>query len=155
MRVADIMTRPVVFATERDTLERVAQLMLEHKIGSVPVVNKEQAVVGIVTETDFSLRPKGVPFSALQLPSLFGQWVSPAEVERIYQAARTRPVSEIMSEPVTTITEDRPVGEVAELMLRQNLKRIPVVRDGKLVGIVTRHDLLRCVVPPSGSSAAG
>lgn len=154
MRTADVMTKSVVFAFEDDSLEHVARLMLEHKIGGVPVVNRDLEVVGIVTETDFSLREKGVPFSALRLPSLFGQWCAASNVEQIYQAARARAVREVMSRPVVAVDEDLPVGKVAELMLRKDLKRIPVVRAEKLVGIVTRHDLLRCITAPAAPESA-
>lgn len=149
MRVRDIMVSPVVTATPDATLETIARLMLEHRIGCVVIVSAEDRahVVGIVTETDFDIREAGVPFSAFRAPKLFGAWVSSeAELAEAYEQARRRPVKDIMQSPVITVGPDDEVWRAARLMLEHDIKRLPVVEQGRLTGIVTRHDLLkRCV----------
>lgn len=146
----DIMTRPVIVVREETTLEEVARAMLKHKIGSVLVMDAREQLVGIITESDFTGEEQGVPFSAYRAPHVFGMWLPPEGVERIYEAGRTLTASTIMSSPVTTVTEDEPIGAVIERMIRQDLKRIPVVRNGRPVGIVSRHDLLKLMVRERG-----
>lgn len=149
MRVRDIMVSPVVTATPDATLETVARLMLEHRIGCVVIVSPEDPtrIEGIVTETDFDIRESGIPFSAFRAPRLFGRWVSSeAELTEAYEEARQRAVKDIMQSPVITVAPDDDVWRAARLMLEHDIKRLPVVEQGRLIGIVTRHDLLkRCV----------
>ena len=143
MKAREIMTQPVSTARQETTLYDIAQLMLTHNIGCVPIVDEQDRLCGIVTESDFSAKEHGVPFSTLHLPQVFGQWVPKEGIERIYQAAKTMSVKEIMSTNVLTIQEEDSLEQALTLMVNNNLHRLPVVRDGKPVGIVTRHDLLK------------
>jgi CBS domain-containing protein len=145
MRIRDIMSTPVVTVPERMTLADVARLMLERNIGGVPVVRADGRMCGIVTESDFSARRRPVPFSLLRLPSLFGHWLQGA-VEQTYREARSMTAAEIMSEDVVTVTEDQPVDEAVRRMCDGNVHRLPVVRHGVPVGMVTRQDLLRLML---------
>lgn len=146
MKVRDIMSQPVITAHEEASLEEVAKLMLEHEIGAVPVVDDRGRLVGIITESDFTGKERGFPFSAYRAPQVFGEWLEPDGLERIYAVARTRKAKEIMSAPVVTAEEDEPVTAVVERMIHYDLHRIPVVRDGVPVGMVTRHDLLKLML---------
>lgn len=150
--VRDIMTSPVVTVREDTSLEAAARLMLEHDIGSLPVVDETGKLRGIVTESDFTGRETCPPFSFYRVPTLFGEWVSPQELEAMYKAGRTMKVCQIMSSPVVTTTEDTPVTKVVMMMLERDLTRIPVVRDGVPVGIVTRHNLLKLLVRDSSAT---
>jgi CBS domain-containing protein len=143
------MTKPVLTVSAEASLEEVARIMLERNIGCVPVVNQREELCGIVTESDFTGKERTFPFSPMSIyghPQVLGEWLPKQGVERIYEAARTRKVREIMTTCVATTTEDQPVEEVVRQMVNRNLHRIPVVRDNKPVGIVTRHDLLRLMV---------
>jgi len=146
MKVGEIMTEPVIVVTQDRTLEEAAQKMLNSHIGGLPVVNDEGKIVGMVTESDFSAKEHAIPFSRIYAPQLFGEWMSKEGVEKAYEAARSVTVKEIMSSPVETITEDDTVAEAVRKMLDHRVHRIPVVRDGVPVGIVSRHDLLKMVV---------
>lgn len=146
MHVKEIMTQPVLTVTEETSLEEVAHLLLERRIGCVPVVTASNQLVGIVTESDFSAKEKGIPFSTFRLPQVFGQWMPAGNIEKIYQAARRMTVREIMRTRVVTVTEDQTLEDVITLMVRHNINRVPVVRGGVPVGIVARHDLLRLMV---------
>ncbi len=143
MKVRDIMVEPPVVLRETATLEEVARTMLDRGIGCVPLVDESGKLKGIITESDFTGKERGLPLSAYLVPQIFGEWVSKGGIERIYKEARARTASEIMTEPVITAAEDESVTEVAVRMIQRNLKRLPVVRDGVLVGVVTRHDLLK------------
>ncbi|QQS31691.1 MAG: CBS domain-containing protein [Acidobacteriota bacterium] len=143
MKVNEIMASPAITVGESTSLEDVARLMLDKGIGCVPVVDADGIIAGIVTEASFAAKSKGIPFSTFRAPQLLGRWLSDTSVANIYAEARQTPVSEIMVKNVVTIEEDESVNRAVELMLEHDINRIPVVRDGKPVGIVARHDLLR------------
>jgi nucleotide-binding universal stress UspA family protein/predicted transcriptional regulator len=142
----DIMTQPALTVGEDATLEEVARLMLDHSIGCVPVVDTHGLLQGIITESDFTGQERYFPFSAYRAPQLFGEWISKEEIEAIYAAGRRMRAREIMHTPVVTAAEGEPVADVVEKMLRHDITRVPVVRDGVPIGIVARHDLLRLMV---------
>lgn len=153
------MVRPVITATPETTIERIARLMLEHRIGCVVIVpdHDPTRVVGIVTETDFELHEAGVPFSAFRAPKLFGHWVSSeAELTCVYEETRRTPVRAIMRSPVITVDASDEVRKAARVMLEHDIKRLPVLGNGRLVEIVTRHDLLkRCAAEEEAEASAG
>ena len=110
MKVKEIMVQPVIVTSENTTLEEAAQMLLQHCIGCLPVVDAEGKLVGIITESDFTGRDCGFPFSVYRAPKLFGEWVPEEGIERIYQAARTRTVKSIMTPCVVTATEEESVA---------------------------------------------
>lgn len=142
MKVKDIMTEPVITIGEDTPLQKVAQIMLNDRIGGVPVINERGDLTGIVTESDFIAKEKCVPFSMFRAPQLFGSWLG-KDAERLYATAANIAAREIMTRNVVTVTENASIEEVLELMLRYDINRIPVVRGRKPVGIVARRDLLR------------
>lgn len=146
MKVKQMMSQPAVVVAEDATLEEVARTMLDHHVGCVPVVDRQGKMVGIITESDFAAKEKGLPFSTFRAPQLLGQWIGSDSVERIYEAARRMKAREIMRTQIVSVTEEASMNEAVELMFRYDINRIPVLRDGAPVGIVSRHDLLRMIV---------
>ena len=146
MKISKIMSAPVITVTENESLETAARKMLDSGIGGLPVVDANGDLVGIVTESSFTARNKGVPFSTFRAPQLLGRWISGEGVDKIYQEARETPVSDVMTGPVVTVSEYETVTRAVELMLKHDVNRLPVVRDGRPVGIVARHDLLRMMM---------
>lgn len=140
------MLTPVITVHEDSSLEEAAKIMLEHHIGGLAVVDDRDELCGIVTESDFVAKERGIPFSIYRFPQMFGEWMPHEHVERIYEAARRRAVRDIMSRDVITVTEVDTLETVLEKMLKCGLHRLPVVRDKKPVGMVTRHDLLRLML---------
>lgn len=143
---SDIMRTPPVTVRAGADLRTAAHLMLEHGVGSLLVVDPEGRLTGILTDSDFSAKEGGVPFSTLRLPQLLGRWVGGDDPEEIYEEAGEMTVGELMTAPVHTVAEEEPVRRVLEVMLERDVKHVPVVRDGEPVGMVTRHDLLRLLV---------
>lgn len=156
--VRDAMTVPVVTALPSATLEEVAQLMLSNRVGCVVIVDADDRdrPVGVVTETDFEVTDDPIPFTFFHWPKLFGRYVwSERSMEEMYALARSRTAESIMSTPVSMIDEHEDLWAAVRLMVANDVKHVPVVRDGRLVGIVTRHDLLKCLVAePEGTSPA-
>ncbi len=146
MKVSQIMRQPVISLREDDSLEEAARVMLEHDLRGVPVVNDRGQVTGFLSVSDFLAKDKFFPFSRFHAPQLFGKWIPKEGIERIYEEARATPVKEVMSTGVVAVAEDATVEEVVELMLRRDLNRIPVMRDGVPVGIVARYDLLKMMM---------
>ncbi|WP_318778086.1 CBS domain-containing protein [Meiothermus sp.] len=138
------MARPPVSVSPRTPLVEVAQKMLEHRIGSVLVVDREDRLVGIITQGDFCRHPgRMVPFSLFESANVLSNWLYPDQVERVYQAARNLRAQDIMQAPVVTVSPEASLGRVLALILKHDINRIPVVRRGKVVGIISRYDLLR------------
>jgi len=140
------MTKPVRAVVENCSLAEAAQAMLANNIGCLLVTDDHGKLAGIVTESDFAAKEKGIPFSLYRFPQILGQWMPPESVERMYAAARTRPVSEIMSRAVTSVSEDDSIDTVIRTMLRTGFHRIPVVANGIPAGMITRHDLLKLMI---------
>lgn len=143
MKVHDIMVQPVIVVHGDTALYEVAKTMLQRGIGCVPVVDEKGELQGIITESDFTGRERGLPFSTFEAPQVFGEWFGKDSVERVHQAARERRASEIMTCPVDTAREDDTMTDLVKRMIDRDLKRIPVVRDKTPVGMVARHDLLK------------
>lgn len=144
--VARIMTPSPVTLRADATLEEAARRMLERKIGSVLVVDEEGRLIGIVTESDFCTRDVGVPFSTFRAPTLLGRWIGKEGLERVYHEARTISVRDIMSSPVYTVKEEGTLADVLDTMQTRRVEQVPVVRDGRPIGIVARHDLLKLML---------
>jgi CBS domain-containing protein len=146
MKVSEIMSHPVITVREEATLEEVARIMLDHKFGSVPVVDEQGTMIGLITESDFAAKGKGIPFTTFELPQVFGHWMGKSGVEQMYERAREISAADTMTRDVITVEEAATIEEVLELMLRYDLNRIPVLRDKVLVGIVARYDLLKLML---------
>ncbi|MBI4282700.1 MAG: CBS domain-containing protein [Chloroflexi bacterium] len=150
MNVREIMTSPVITIQEDATVGEAAQLMLQRGTSCLPVLDGQGRLVGIVTHTDFGLHKRFLPMSD-HLYTLMGSWVSPETLEEVARAVSRRKVKEVMSHPVVTVQEETPVAEVADLMLRRSISRVPVMRGRELVGIVTKHDLVKLMSVTSTS----
>ncbi|HWP91915.1 MAG TPA: CBS domain-containing protein [Thermodesulfobacteriota bacterium] len=146
MKVKEIMVQPAIVAEEDTTLEEIARMMLDNRIGCVPVVDGKGKLTGIITESDFLAEEHSVPFSTFQAPQLFGRWLPKEGIEEIYKAARTITAKEIMTSPVVTVSEDDPIEEAVRKLLSHDINHVPVVREGFPVGIVARHDLLNLMI---------
>jgi CBS domain-containing protein len=144
MEARDVMTCKVVSVT-RDTLARkIAAILLEKRISGVPVVDGSGAPIGIVSEGDLIGR-RTAEWEARQhwwLAVLAeGEPVSPDVLTMFKDPA----AHDIMSAPVLSVREDTNLREIAEILTTHRISRLPVVRDGRIVGIVSRADLVRAL----------
>ncbi len=144
MKAKEIMVRPTVAVPPKMPLLEVARTMLEHRIGSVLVVDGEGRLLGIITQGDFCRHPgRMVPFSLFESANVLSNWLYPDQVERVYKAARNLRAQDIMHAPVVTVSPEASLKRVLALILKHDINRIPVVRRGKVVGIISRYDLLK------------
>lgn len=152
MRVYDLMTRDAIAVKPETPLKEVARLLVEHGFSGVPVVDDDNVVVGVISESDFMLKERGreyVPSSALSW--LLGET---RQVRHEREIVEARTAGQAMSSPPITI-EGRiaSIREAAITMAERNINRLPVTEDGRLVGIITRADLLRVYAQPDAQLA--
>lgn len=112
----------------------------------MPVVDREGLIQGIITESDFAAKEKGIPFSTFLWPQILGQWMTRDRIEEIYRTARMMNVRQIMTaDPITAQEADR-LKELLERMLRHDVHRIPILRGDVPVGMVTQQDVMRLML---------
>lgn len=140
MRVKDIMTASVITILERAPIADAAQTLLQHRISAAPVLSDAGALVGVVSEGDFMRRAQGDSHQRSWWLRLIAD---PGMNASDYVKAHGSQVKDVMTTELVTISEDMAVSNVARLLETEHIKRAPVVRDGKLVGIVSRADILR------------
>lgn len=134
LRVEDVMTRAVVTATADTTFKQLERLLAEADITGLPVVGPTGEIIGVVSEADLMLRSEagGEPLSG---------WSPAARERRAKSEALT--AGGLMSSPAVTVEPDAALAAAARMMRRGGVKRLPVMDHGRLVGIVTRADVLK------------
>lgn len=146
MTVETYMTKDPVTAGPDSTAEDIARLLVTHRIGCVPVVDADGKLLGLITEREMFLQERRVPFSTVIAHSLMGSWVDPETLEQSYQQLRGIRGAEIMSKDFAVVSPSTPTGEAARLMVKLGRNHLPVVEEGRLAGILARHDLLRALL---------
>jgi len=144
MKVSDVMTKRVVSISPETSILVAADLMLKHHISGLPVIDNHAKLVGIVTEGDFLRRAEiGTERKASSwLDALRGT----ADATADYVHSHGLAIKEIMTRNPVTAAEDTNLDEAVRLMENRNIKRLPVLRDGKLVGIISRANLMRALL---------
>jgi CBS domain-containing protein len=158
MKVRDVMTWGAITVEPDESVTRAVRLMLQNKISGLPVVDDKGQLLGIVTEGDFLRR--GELGTQRQRPRWLEFLLGPGRLAAEYVQASGQKVAQVMTPDAKTITPETPLEEVVGLMEHHRVKRLLVVQDGKLVGIVSRADLLHALgsiareVKPAASSDA-
>ncbi len=152
MKVREIMTRDPITVTADTTVRDAAALLRKHNIGGLPVLDGEQ-LVGIITETDIVslLKVQEIsddlwlpsPLEIIELP--IREFINWNKTKSALSNIGETPVREIMAMPPITVSEDADIEGAAAIMLREDVARLPVVKGDRLVGIITRADIVRGV----------
>ncbi len=141
LTVRDVMTTNVHVVRPQTPINDVARLLVDFRISGVPVEERSGEVVGVVSEADILLKEtRGAGIRRRRLASPVGD---PDQDRHALDVVDAATAGAAMSSPALTIGPDRSVAEAAATMLRRGVNRLPVVDDGRLVGIVTRADLVR------------
>jgi CBS domain-containing protein len=151
MQAKDIMTRDVATVSPSANVREIAKLMASKRLSGLPVVTSDGRPVGMLTASDLLHRVEtGTEKRSSWFTSFFS---NPDEMARQYAKAHGLKAHEVMSRHVISVRDDADLSEVADVLDRNRLKRVPVVRDGSLVGIVSRSDLVRVLSEASVGQA--
>ena len=143
MQVKDVMTRSVISVGPDESIMKAARLMLQNRISGLPVIDKDGELMGIVTEGDFLRR--GELGTQRRRPKWLEFIVGPGRLAEEYVHASGRKIDEIMTTDPVTASEDDTLEKVVEVMERRQVKRLPVVKNGRVVGIVSRANLMHAL----------
>ena len=144
MKVSDVMTRRVISVSSETSVFVAIRLMLKHHISGLPVIDNHAKLVGILSEGDF-LRRGEIETErkrSVWLDALFG----PGDGAADYVHSHGLAVKDVMTRDPITVTENTRLDEVVRLMENRKVKRLPVLRDGKAIGIVSRANLMRALL---------
>jgi CBS domain-containing protein len=154
MKAADVMVSAVISVRPTARVEEVARILLANHISAVPVIDEEGELLGIVSEGDLMRRPEAGTERRRSwwLEHLTGKQILASE----YVKSHSHKISDVMTRSVITATPDTPLGDIATLLERNRIKRVPIVQNGKVVGIVSRANLLQAlaILPTKGATTA-
>jgi CBS domain-containing protein len=151
MQAKDVMTSPVLTVAPETSVTDVARLLLDRHISAAPVVDGAGQLLGIVSEGDLMRRPES---GTERRPSWWLSLISdPQDEAREYFKSHGMHARDVMSRQVISVSEDTPLQEIAALLEKYRIKRVPVVRDKKVVGIVSRANLLQALVAQPRTAA--
>ena len=146
MQAHDVMTAKVITVGPDQPTRDIARLLLDNGISAVPVINSNGTPIGMVSEGDLIGRGEKERLARRDWWLAMITGIQPINDEFLTRvAAMDRTARDVMSAPLVTVTEQTDVSEIARLLVIHHIKRVPVVRDGCIVGIVSRADLLRIV----------
>ncbi len=142
----DIMQTDVVTIGPDATVRELADLLATSKISGVPVVDAEGAVVGVVTEGDIVLQDAGLHFPHyMQFLDSIIYLESVSKFEERFRRTFGTKVADVMSTEVVSVAPDASIYDVATLMADRDVNRVPVLEEGRLVGIITRADVVQAI----------
>ncbi|MDR3522752.1 MAG: CBS domain-containing protein [Acetobacteraceae bacterium] len=144
MQAQDIMARDVLTVMPSTQIEVALDLMLQRKVSGLPVLNQDGTLVGILTEGDL-LRRTETGTGDRHRSRLLTFLIGPGKEADEFVHSNSRLVADLMTPSVLSVAETAPLDQVVALMEKKRIRRVPVVRDGKLVGIISRADLLRAL----------
>ena len=146
--VKDIMVRKVITIQKDDSVEELSELLVKNKISGVPVVDSDGKLVGIATEGDLIIKD-----SDLHFPRYFKLLDSIIYLESLNKFKKSlkkflgTKVEDVMTAEIKTVKEETPIGEAANMMIKYNINRVPVLDSkDKMVGIVTRADIVKSMI---------
>jgi CBS domain-containing protein len=158
MQVRDVMTPNVISVKSDESILKAARLMLENRISGLPVVDANGGLVGVVTEGDFLRRSE--LGTSRRRPRWLEFLVGPGRLASEYVEQSGRKVADVMTPTPLTVGENDSLETVVQLMERRRIKRLPVVRNGRMVGIISRANLMHALAslaretPPSTTDDA-
>ena len=143
MKVRDVMTTRVISVRSTDSILHAVRLMLQNRISGLPVLNENEELVGIVTEGDLLRRTEtGTEKKRSRWLEVF---LGPGRLAEEYVHSHARTVGDVMTPDPYTVSEDTALEETVTLMERDGIKRVPVTRENRVVGIVSRANLLHAL----------
>lgn len=145
--VRDIMTREVITLSPEDEIAQAAKMLMEKGINGAPVLDKAGKVIGIICQSDLIIQQKKLPIPSLfTLLDGFIPLTSMKHVEKEIQKISATTVAQAMSPNPLTVTPETSIEDVATIMVEKNYHTLPVLEEGRLVGIVGKQDVLKTLL---------
>lgn len=146
MKAKDIMSKEVITVKEGTGVKEIISLFLKHRISAVPVVDEKNNIIGVVSEGDL-LYKKRLPTSINWVQD-YGQYyyTRPEQLLEEHRKTEGTTAKEMMTPIPIYVDEETPVSEIAKLMLKRGIKRVFVVRENKVIGVVSRGDILKEII---------
>jgi len=153
MKAADVMATNVITVRPDTSVAKIAEVLLANRISAVPVVNDKDALVGIVSEGDLIHRVEAGTerHRSWWLELLTGKEILAHE----FVKSHARKAADVMTYPVVSVTPDTPLADIASLLEKHRIKRVPVVVNGKIAGIVSRANLVQALVSLDQAKTSG
>ena len=143
MNARDVMVRDVITVGPNDDAVEAAAHMVEHDISAMPVIDDNRKIIGILSEADLIRREE---LGTEKRRAWWLEAVMPAgTLASDYARSHGRKVAEVMSQRVVTANADATLAEIAALLERNRIKRVPIVEDGRLIGVVSRSNLIQAL----------
>ena len=147
MLVKDLYNKDVISVNKDSSVEEAAKLMAENDVGGLPVVDDENSLVGMITEKDILDRHKKImPIPYINVLGALLYLEDPGRANEELKKSLAHTVEEVMITPVTSVTPEDDIDTVLHFMVQQGYNRIPVEDEGRVVGIISRNDLLKGIV---------
>jgi CBS domain-containing protein len=143
MKARDVMVAPVITAQSNASIKSVAETFVRHRISAVPVLDDKGKVVGMISEGDLLHRAE--TGTERRRPWWLRAFLGPDALANEYTKAHARKVTDAMTSQVITASPETPLHEIAALLERHSIKRVPIVENGQLVGIVSRANLVQAM----------
>jgi CBS domain-containing protein len=140
--VKEIMNKEPIFIHESRSVDEAVKIILDHKINGIAVVDEDQHVLGILTQGDLLLKATRSPFFRLWP---YGDYTMTEELMEEYKKIIGTSVAEVMTRGPICIHEDELISRAAEIMHNERVKQLPVVHEERLVGMVTRSDIIKYI----------
>lgn len=152
MEARHIMSSPTICISPGATVRQAIETMLLNRVSGLPVIDADGSLAGVVSEGDLMRRSE--IGTERQRPAWLEFLLGPGRSAEEYVHSHSRRIVDVMTEDAISVEETTPVEEIVKLMEKRGIKRVPVLREGRIVGIVTRADLLRaflnaCEKPPA------
>jgi len=148
LKAGDIMTKKVIVVHPETEIVQAARLLLEHHINGLPVVDQEGRLEGMICQDDLITQQKKIPLPSyfILLDSLI-PLSSQKDIEKALKKMATVTVAEAMSSDPITVGPETDLEEIATLMVKHNIHTVPVLDQGRLVGIIGKEDILKTLMP--------
>ena len=152
MNARDVMVRDVITIAPRDSVAQAARLIAQNDVSALPVIDDHGRLVGIISEGDLMNREE--IGTEIHHPWWIEAVTPGATLAAEFARSHGKRIEEVMSENVITATEDTSLADIAALLERNRIKRVPILRDGELVGIVSRSNLVQALASNEAASTA-
>ena len=148
MKAMDVMVRDVIAVTPDTSVVQAARLLVENDISALPVIDDDGRMIGIISEADLMRREE---IGTEKRRPWWLEAMTPATtLANEFAKSHGKRVAELMSQQVVSASEDMPLAELAALLERHQIKRVPITKDGKLIGVVSRSNLVQALASSKG-----